>query len=92
MEEEKRGGFTISSELSKNTNETATEEAITGILVLEQRPVIPPALVGTVQVQVGAILGELEFDPFTFRVTLSMEFSKHGLGLFALVVDVEPAR
>lgn len=81
---------TVSSKLAEDTNQAAAHETVAGIAVLEQRSVIPPALIRTIHVEVGGVLGELKLNPFTFRVAFSVELGKHSLGLLALVVDEEP--
>jgi hypothetical protein len=81
---------TIASPLTEQGDEAVASETVDRCSVLEQRPVIPPSLVSTIELQVGLILEHLKLDPFTFWVAVTMVLSEEGLGLILLAIAVEP--
>lgn len=82
--------LTITSPLTKERDETVDCETISGGSVLEQRTVIPPSLIGTVEFQMSFVFPHLQLNPLALRVAISVPFCEESLGLLLLAVGVEP--
>jgi len=78
--------------LTEETSEAVGGKTISGSAVLEERSVIPPSLVGTLELQVRLVLEHLKLDPLGFWVAVSVVFDEESLGLLLLSVGVVPSR
>lgn len=65
-------------------------KTVPGCSVLEKRAVIPPSLVGTVELQVSLVFPHLKSDPLAVGVAISVIFGEECLGLLLLAVGVQP--
>lgn len=84
--------YAVSGPLREDGEDNVGREAVSACARVEERTVVPPALVGTLHVKVRFILFQLQLDPRGISVAIAMVFCEHSDGLFAFVVDVEPAR
>jgi hypothetical protein len=82
--------LTIASPLSKEGSKAVAHKTVPGSPIFEERTVIPPAFVGTVEFQVSLILPHLELHPLALRVAISMVLRKVGFGLVNLAVGIKP--
>lgn len=82
---------TVTSPLTEESSDTVGGKTIAGGTVLEERAVIPPSLVGTLELQVRLVLEHLKFDPFGIWVAVAVVLGKEGFGLLLLSVAVVPS-
>ena len=83
---------TVSSPLTKETSETVGSETIAGSTGLEERSVIPPSLVGTLEFQVRFVLKHLKLDPLGVWVTVAVILGEERFCEILLSVGVVPSR
>lgn len=88
---EEVGQHGIAGPLTKDGDGDVAKETVDGRAAAEQRPVIPPALVGTVHVEELLVLEELQLDPRRVRIAVAVVLGEDSLGLLLLVVHVEPS-
>jgi len=82
---------TVTSPLTEEGSEAVGGETVAGSTVLEERTVIPPSLVGTIELQVRLVLEKLELDPLRLWVAVSVILDQESLGLILLAIAVEPS-
>ncbi len=89
----RKGGLhTVTSPLTEERNTAVACKTVSGGSVLEERAVIPPSLVGTIELQMSLIFPHLKSDPFAVGVAISVVLGEECLGLLLLAVGVEPLK
>jgi hypothetical protein len=83
---------TVTSPLTEKRDETVAGETVEGSTGGEESTVVPPSLVTTVQLKMLLVLVELELDPLTLGVTVTVESGEVLLGKLLLSVGVQPSR
>lgn len=82
----------VTCPLTKDREDTVAGESVNACSTVEKCPVIPPSLVGTIEVEKFVIFGKLKLDPGGLRVAEAVPFCQHGTCLVSFLVDVEPTR
>lgn len=82
--------LTITSPLTEESNKAVTCESVDGSSVLEERPVIPPSLVGAIELQMSLVLEHLKLNPLAIHVAVAVIFGQESPCLLLLAVAVKP--
>jgi hypothetical protein len=82
----------VTCPLTKDSHRAVASKAVAGGLVLEERAVVPPAPVGSVQVEVFLVLVDLHGHPDALLPPETMVLRKDFLGFAVLAAGVEPTR
>lgn len=86
------GEHGITSPLAPERDHDVDTDPVARGSVAEQSAVVPPALVGSVELEVLLVLMELECYPNAVRVAVAVVLDKEILTCLLLAVDVVPAR
>ena len=78
--------------MTEETSKTVGSETIAGSTGLEERSVIPPSLVGTLEFQVRFVLKHLKLDPLGVWVTVAVILGEERFCEILLSVGVVPSR
>lgn len=92
MDIKQHGEHTVTSPLAEDGNDDVAGNTVPGGTIPEQSTVIPPPLVGTVQLEILLVFAQLEVDPDTVLVALAMVLREDTAALLTLAVDVQPTR
>lgn len=82
---------TVSGPLAEEGDDAVHQETVTGSAVAEERAVIPPYAVGTVDLEMRLVLHHLQLDPLGVGVALAVVLGEDGLCLDNAAADVQPA-
>lgn len=85
------GDNTVSGPLAEERNDAVHHETVTGGAVAEERAVIPPGAVGTIELQVSLVLHHLQLNPLAVGVALAVVLGEGGLCLDNAAADVHPS-
>ena len=85
------GHDAVSGPLAEERDEAVHQETVTGGTIAEERAVIPPGAVGTIDLQVRLVLHHLQLDPLAVGVALAVVLGESGLCLDDASADVQPS-
>lgn len=80
----------VSGPLTEDGEDDVDADTIAGCAAVEQRTVIPPALVGAIKLEMLLVLEHLQSHPWAVRVAMAVVLDEEVLALVDLVVHVVP--